>query len=120
MKKFTRIVAFTACLIILLGCIPVNAITPYTTYTYSIDGFALVSPDAYVPDRIIDSSNLTYNGDPVTITDPRDLFVDDNNNVYLVLGSSNQVVVMNSFFNVKFIISTNCDNIFILYQRILY
>ena len=105
MKKFTRIVAFTACLIILLGCIPVNAITPYTTYTYSIDGFALVSPDAYVPDRIIDSSNLTYNGDPVTITDPRDLFVDDNNNVYLVLGSSNQVVVMNSFFNVKFIIS---------------
>ena len=105
MKKFTRIVAFTACLIILLGCIPVNAITPYTTYTYSIDGFALVSPDAYVPDRIIDSSNLTYNGDPVTITDPRDLFADDNNNVYLVLGSANQVVVMNSFFNVKFIIS---------------
>lgn len=106
MKKITRIVAFTACLIILLGCIPVNAITPYTTYTYSIDGFALVSPDAYVPDRIIDSSNLTYNGDPVIITDPRDLFVDDNNNIYLVLGSANQVVVMNSFFNVKFIISS--------------
>ncbi len=106
MKKFARILAFTACLIMLIGCIPVNAITPYSTYTYSIDGFALVSPDAYVPDRIIDSSNLIYNGTPVKITDPRDLFVDEDDNVYLVLGSANQVVVMNSFFNVKFIISS--------------
>ena len=106
MKKFARIIAFAACLIMLLGCIPVNAITPYSTYTYSIDGFALVSPDAYVPDRIIDSSNLIYDGDPVEIDDPRDMFVDDNENIYLVLGSKNQVVVMNSFFNIKFIISS--------------
>ena len=105
MKKFARILAFAACLLMLLGSIPVNAITPYSTYTYSIDGFALVSPDAYVPDRIIDSTNIYYDGDPVEIVDPRDMFVDKDNNVYLVLGSSNQVVVMNSFFNVKFIIS---------------
>ncbi|MBO7149201.1 MAG: YIP1 family protein [Clostridia bacterium] len=106
MKKFARILAFAACLLMLLGSIPVNAITPYSTYTYSIDGFALVSPDAYVPDRIIDSTNIYYDGDPVEIVDPRDMFVDKDKNVYLVLGSSNQVVVMNSFFNVKFIIST--------------
>lgn len=105
MKKFIRIIAFAALLIMLLGCIPVNAITPYTTYTYSIDGFPLISPDAYVPDRIFDSKNIIYKGKTITIDDPRDLFVDENDNVYLVLGKPNQVVVMNNYFNVKFIIS---------------
>ena len=107
MKKFIRIIAFAACIIMLLGALPVNAITPYSTYTYSIDGFALISPDAYVPDRIIDSSNILYKGKSVNIVDqaPRDLFVDDNNNIYLVLGGSNQVIVMNEYFSVKFIIS---------------
>ncbi len=106
MKKFTRFLAFAACLIMILSSIPVGAITPYSTYTYSIDGFALVSPDAYVPDRIIDSDNLTYQGKPVKIVDPRDLFVDEDNNIYLVMGSPNQVVVMNEYFNIQFIISS--------------
>ncbi|MBE6606706.1 MAG: hypothetical protein E7635_06690 [Ruminococcaceae bacterium] len=110
MKKFTRIIAFAACLIMLLGALPVNAITPYSTYTYSIDGFALVSPDAYVPDSIIDSSNLSYKGKAIDIVDPRDLFVDKNNNIYLVLGSPNQIIVMNEYFNVKFIISEFTNN----------
>lgn len=105
MKKFIRIIAFAALLVMLFSCIPVNAITPYTTYTYSIDGYPLISPDAYVPDRIFDSKNILYKGKSITIDDPRDLFVDGNDNVYLVLGKPNQVVVMNNYFNVKFIIS---------------
>ena len=46
MKNFTRILALTACIILMIACVPVGAITPYSTYTYSIDGFALMSPDA--------------------------------------------------------------------------
>ena len=49
--KFKRIIAFVACLIMIVAAIvPASAITPYSTYTYSVDGFALISPDAYVPD----------------------------------------------------------------------
>ncbi len=105
MKKFTRIIAFAALLVMILSCIPVNAITPYTTYTYSIDGYPLISPDAYVPDTVYDSKNILNGTRGITIDDPKDLFVDDNDNVYLVLGKSNQVIVMNQYFKVKFIIS---------------
>ncbi len=103
--KFKRIIAFVACLIMIaLTIIPASAITPYSTYTYSIDGFALISPDAYVPDRIIDQSNLTYDGDPVSLAGAKDLFVDSDKNIYIVLSTANQVVVTDEFFNVKFII----------------
>ncbi len=103
--NFKRIIAFVACLIMIAAAIiPASAITPYSTYTYSIDGFALISPDAYVPDRIIDQSNLTYDKDPVSLAGARDLFVDSDKNVYIVLNTTNQVVVTDEFFNVKFII----------------
>ncbi len=103
--KFKRIIAFVACLIMIAASIiPASAITPYSTYTYSIDGFALISPDAYVPDRIIDQSNLTYDGDPIALDGARDLFVDSEKNIYIVLSTKNQVVVTDEFFNVKFII----------------
>lgn len=106
MKKIQRFFALAACLVILFGCLPTQAITPYSTYTYSIDGFALVSPDAYVPDRVVNSDDIVYNGEVIAIDDPRDLFVDKNNNIYLVLGTSNTVVAMDSYFNVKFLINS--------------
>ena len=103
--KFKRIIAFVACLIMVaLAVIPASAITPYSTYTYSIDGFALISPDAYVPDRIIDQSNFTYDGKPVSLDGAKDLFVDADKNIYVVLSTANKVVVADEFFNVKFII----------------
>ncbi len=103
--NFKRIIAFVACLIMIAASvIPASAITPYSTYTYSIDGFALISPDAYVPDRIIDQSNLTYDGKPVALDGAKDIFVDSDNNVYVVLSTKNQVVVADEYFNVKFII----------------
>ena len=103
MKKFSRILALAACLIIALGCLPISAITPYSTYTYSIDGFALMSPDAYVPDRQIDS---TYMGVTPAIDDPRDLFVDQYSNVYIADAANNRIVVLDRYFKLKFYINT--------------
>ena len=45
MKKITRIVALVFAAIMLFA-VPVSAAKPYQTYTYSIDGFPLNSPDA--------------------------------------------------------------------------
>ena len=101
MKKLTKIFALAACLILVLGCLPLGAITPYSTYTYSIDGFALMSPDAYVPDRQIDSA---YMGVEPAIDNPRDLVVDDNNNVYIADAANNRIVVLDRYYRLKFTI----------------
>lgn len=75
----------------------------YTTYTYSYEGFALKSPDAYVPDRIVDSK---YIGLDIPIDEPRDLEVDDEGNVYIVDAKNQRVVVTDRYYKLKFEISS--------------
>ena len=57
MKKITAIICVLFALVTVLA-LPVNAATPYQTYTYSIDGTALYSPDAYVPSQNIDAVKM--------------------------------------------------------------
>jgi hypothetical protein len=99
MKKFIKVIALLSLVTMLL--VPAaSAAAPYATYTYSSSGFALESPDAYVPDTIVDSE---YMGE--SISDPRDLTVDDDGNVYLVDGSGAKVVVLDKYYKVKFTIT---------------
>lgn len=101
MKKISRILALAACLVLVLGCLPLAAITPYSTYTYSIDGFALSSPDAYVPDRQVKAADM---GLETGLNDVRDLFVDEDNNVYIADAGNNRIVVLDRYYKVKFIL----------------
>ena len=101
MKKLSRILALMAALILIMGSLPVSAITPYSTYTYSIDGFALMSPDAYTPDRDISSA---YMGVDPAIDDPRDLFVDRYKNIYIADAAINRIVVLDRYYKLKFYI----------------
>ena len=57
MKKFTAIICVIFALAMALA-LPVAAASPYQTYTYSIDGIALHSPDAYTPDKTVDSAAM--------------------------------------------------------------
>ncbi|MBO5938093.1 MAG: YIP1 family protein [Clostridia bacterium] len=57
MKKFTAIVCLIFALVMALA-LPVAAASPYQTYTYSISGKALHSPDAYTPDKTVDSMGM--------------------------------------------------------------
>lgn len=105
MKK--KIVSFTLLLLcmvtIFAAAMPVSAIEPYTTYTYSPDGFALYSPAAYSPTMTVDykSVGLTEKWD-----DAADLYVDDENKVYLVDMAGNRVIVMDEFYKLDFEIKT--------------
>ena len=103
MKKSIKLLALAACLILAFGCLPLSAITPYSTYTYSIDGFALQSPDAYVPDRQIESD---YMGVEPAIDDPRDLVVDEYKNVYIADAANNRIVVLDRYYKLKFYIDS--------------
>ncbi len=103
MKNYIRIIALVACVFLMAACIPVSAKTPYSTYTYSIDGFPLMSPDAYVPDRTVDSA---YMGVTPEINDVRDLVTDDQNNIYIADAGNNRITVLDRYFKLKFYINS--------------
>ena len=53
---------FKTIVLMLLVCLTLlpyaAAIVPYTTYTYDIDGEMMPSPHAFVPDKVISSSDI--------------------------------------------------------------
>ena len=105
MKKVTSIICLAFVLMMIISCfsMPVSAAKPYQTYTYSSDGFALLSPDAYTPIQTVDSD---YMGLKEAIDDPKDLVVDDEKNVYIADSKGNRIVVLDRYYKLKFIIST--------------
>ncbi len=62
MKRIIAIVSVIVMLLVSLA-LPVGASTPYQTYTYSIAGTALYSPDAYIPSTTIDAGTLRLEGE---------------------------------------------------------
>ena len=107
MKKTVKILLVTMALLFVLP-VAVSAAAPYTTYTYSSTGFVLYSPDAYVPDQVVDAAYIGQdrNGNSVTIEDPRDLQVDEDGNVYIVDGKQNAIYVLDRYYKNKFTINS--------------
>ena len=163
MKKIAAIISVLFVAVMILA-LPVSAATPYQTYTYSINGTALYSPDAYVPSKNIDatymglndveflckyhpdlatareklaetqaamaeaekaygtshdnykqaaaavtSATTTYNDllkNYSKIANPSDIEVDASGNVYIADTGNSRIVVLDRYYNVKFIISS--------------
>lgn len=102
MKKIITF-ALLALMLMLPFAMTAQAASPYQTYTYSIDGVARYSPDAYVPLMSIDAA---YMGLSTAIGEPRDLFVDENQNVYIVDGKNNSVICLDRYYKKKFTIKS--------------
>ena len=101
MKKLIKILCTVFALIMVLT-VAVSASAPYQTYTYSINGYALYSPDAYVPLQNID---YNYMGLDAPLGSVKDLVTDKNNNVYLVDSTNNALIVLDRYFKKKFVIT---------------
>ena len=99
-------IALICCLVMVLCPFIANA----ATYTYSIDGESLISPDAYSPYRTIDSSTI---GLAVPLSSPSDIKTDSDGNIYIADPFNNRVVVLDKYYNLKFEISqfTNMNGI---------
>ena len=85
----------------------VMAATPYDTYTYSINGDVLESPDAYVPDGVAPVNSTTIGLDKlggVKLSNPNDVEADDFGNVYITDTENHRIVVLDSNYNFKAII----------------
>ncbi len=102
MKKITAVICIIFAFIMVVA-LPVSASAPYQTYTYSINGTALYSPDAYIPAKTIDS---TYMGLSKAISNPSDIEVDDEMNVYIADTGNNRIVVLDRYYKLKFTISS--------------
>ncbi len=100
MKKLNRIILIVLALMMLLSSV-VSATVPYSTYTYSIDGEVLDSPDAYVPDKIVDSMAL---GLDVKLKAPSDIEADNKGNIYITDKGNNRIVVLDEYYELKYII----------------
>ena len=124
-SKFTKVLLVGLVLIMLIGTISASAITPYTTYTYNYDGLMQLSPDAYTPVKVIDSTALFNSLLPdggasdnakllyansadtkATLKGPKDIFVDELNNVYIANTDANQIIVTDEEFNVRLVIDS--------------
>ena len=106
MKKIITIVA-AVLLLITIAVVPVSA-KAYQTYTYSYDGFALYSPDAYLPitNGIVDSTTIGLdNLGGVAMKNPSDLEVDEDGNVYIADSDNDRIVILDRNFRFKAIIS---------------
>ena len=127
MKKVTSLICLVFVAIMVLS-LPVGAATPYYTYTYSISGTDLRSPDAYVPDREVDSAYMGLTDinrmrelypdlseeelalKVLPLKTPTDLATDENDNVYVVDRDNSRLIVLDPYYKVKFIIDTFKNN----------
>lgn len=108
MKKIARIIAFMFVLVLLFST-SAFAVTPYDTYTYSIDGEVLKSPDAYVTDGVapIDSNSIGLdNLGGVKLNNPTDIESDMNGNIYITDNGNNRIVVLNRYYEWQATIDT--------------
>lgn len=108
MKKIARIIAFIFVLVLLFST-SAFAVTPYDTYTYSIDGEVLKSPDAYVTDGVapIDSNSIGLDKlGGVKLNNPTDIESDMNGNIYITDNGNNRIVVLNRYYEWQATIDT--------------
>ncbi len=100
--------SFFALLLVALMILPMlvvgaSASSAYQTYTYSIDGEALYSPDAYTASRSIDYTTM---GLSTNLSTPHDLVTDSDQKVYIADTGNNRVIVLSRYFEFEFEITT--------------
>ncbi len=104
MKKITRVFAILLCLLTVLGCGAQVFASSYKTYTYSIDGFYMLSPDAYRPESV---RNYQKMGIDLELKNPSDLVVDEDGDIYIADAGNNRIIVLDgTTYQQKFVIST--------------
>ncbi|MBQ9760484.1 MAG: YIP1 family protein [Clostridia bacterium] len=105
MKKLTSILLVVLSLMMIGSSLIVGAgaSSAYQTYTYSINGEALYSPDAYNA-----SSSLDYKamGMDVNFNTPKDLLTDHEGRIYIADSKNNRIVILNSNYRFYKEIST--------------
>ena len=103
MKKITCVLALLLALMCVMA-IPAAASSAYQTYTYSINGTPLYSPDAYSAYQSLSAVDMGL--DELGLNNPADLVTDDLDNVYIADAGNNRIVILNRYYRDPKYIST--------------
>ena len=97
MKKMIRILALTMCMLMLFGGIASSAAV-YSTYTYSITGKYMLSPDAYAPYKVLTEADMNLPKDFAPFNKPTDLFIDDQGYLYIADPLNGRIVILDQYY----------------------
>ena len=105
MKRITSVLLLVLSLVMIASAMTVGAgaSSAYQTYTYSINGQALYSPDAYSANKSVDYTQM---GLEKNFNNPGDMVTDKNEKVYIADTGNNRIVVLSRYFEYEFEIST--------------
>lgn len=96
MKKHLRILALVLCMMMAFGGVLTNA-AAFSSYTYSIDGKPLSSPDGYTPYKVIPLANVGLPEGVTVPSSPTDLEVDDQSYRYIADPVNNQILILDPY-----------------------
>lgn len=105
MKRLTSVLLIILSLVMVASAmtVGVGASSAYQTYTYSIDGQALYSPDAYTAAKTIDSLQM---GLDTVLDQPSDLVVGKDQKVYIADKGNSRIVVLDRYYKFEREINT--------------
>ncbi len=101
MKRITSVllILLTLATIIPMAVVGAGASSAYQTYTYSINGEALYSPDAYTADGSHDYIAMEL---PSNLENPGDMVTDSDMKVYIADTGNNRILVLNRYYKYEF------------------
>ena len=102
MKRFKRLIAFFVLAVLLASILTVNASA--SSYTYSMEGYAVATPNAADVVQVIDKAYAGWGN--MGIIDPSDLAVSPTGEIYIADTGNNRIVVLDSNFKFKCQIAT--------------
>lgn len=125
MKKLKLAVLLILCAVMIfpLFTVGVSASSAYQTYTYSIDGKALYSPDAYsasktvggsdwraaleefYPDAKSESDEKKDSDSRLKLSSPGDMVTDSEKKVYIADSGNNRIVVLSRYLELEYVIA---------------
>ena len=102
MKKFISALSLLFVLLMVIS-IPVGAAQAYQTYTYSIDGDALHSPDAYEAHVTLSTEKMGLG--ETALNGAKDIVTDQAGNVYIADTGNSRILVFDRYYNLKQVIT---------------
>lgn len=108
-KRLLKFLVSSFCICLLIGTVAASAITPYTSYTYDVNGNMVESPHAYVPSIVISSASVAekfnrgdnenassrYTATDAAFNTIKDFCTDSDGYIYISDSGNNAVKVLN-------------------------
>jgi hypothetical protein len=100
MKKITSVLLILLSFVMIASAMTIGAsASAYQTYTYSISGSPLYSPDAYTAVKTVDYVAMGMEKD---FKNPQDIITDKEGRVYIADTDNSRVVCLDRYYNYMF------------------